>query len=186
MRTSEALQILGKHRGEAIVVAAMSAAYEWARISEHRLDLVYVPSAMAHGPGIALGLALAQPERRVIAVNGDGCLLMDLGILVTIVEAEATNLALILLDNGIYAITGGQSIPGRGRTDFPAMARAAGFRQVAAFEDVASFGAALPGLLRARGPTFVNLIVEPEAAGRAPSLAAMPERIERLRQELAR
>ncbi|MFQ5809197.1 MAG: thiamine pyrophosphate-dependent enzyme [Armatimonadota bacterium] len=185
MRTAEALQVLAEHRGEAIVVSAMSAAYEWARISDHPLDFVYLPSAMAHGPGIALGLALAQPERRVVALNGDGCMLMSLGSLVTIVEADATNLVLIVLDNGIYGITGGQSVPGRGRTDFPTMAHAAGFAHVAAFDDRTSFDSALPDLFSAPGPAFVNLTVEPEAAGPPPSLPPMPERIARLRGELA-
>ncbi len=185
MRTSDALEVLVKQRGEVVVVAAMSAAYEWARISDHPLDLIYIPSAMAHAPGIALGLALAQPERRIIVLNGDGCMLMDLGVLATIIEAGARNLVLIVLENGTYAVTGGQSIPGRGRTDFPALARAAGFPRVQAFDDVTSFDEALPALLDATGPTFVNLSVEPEAAGPAPSLLPMPERIETLRAELA-
>ncbi len=185
MRTAEALKALAQHRGEAIVVPSMSAAYEWARISEHPLDFVYLPSAMGHGPGIALGLALAQPDRRVVALNGDGCLLMDLGILVTIAQAEAANLVLIILDNGTYAVTGGQSVPGRGRTDFPAMARAAGFAHVTAFDDPASFAVALPDLLTAPGPTFVNLTVAPEPVGTPPSLPPMPERVDRLMEELA-
>jgi thiamine pyrophosphate-dependent acetolactate synthase large subunit-like protein len=186
MRTAEALQVLAEHRGEAIVVSAMSAAYEWAPISDHPLDLVYLPSAMAHAPGIALGLALARPGRRVVALNGDGCMLMSLGSLVTIAEADAANLVLIVLDNGIYAITGAQSVPGRGRTDFPAMARAAGFAHVAAFDDATAFDRELPHLLSAPGPAFVNLSVESQAPGPPPSLAPMPERIARLRAELAR
>ncbi len=186
MRTSDALEVLARHRGDAVVVAAMSAAYEWARISDHPLDLIYIPSAMAHAPGIGLGLALAQPERRVIVLNGDGCMLMDLGVLATIIEAGPRNLILIVLENGTYAVTGGQNIPGRGRTDFPAMARAAGFPRVHAFEDVKGFERALAHLLAAPGPSFVNLTVEPEAAGPAPSLLPMPERIETLRAELAR
>lgn len=186
MRTSDALEVLAKQRGEVVVVAAMSAAYEWARISDHPLDLIYIPSAMAHAPGIGLGLALAQPERRIVVLNGDGCMLMDLGVLATIVEAGARNLVLIVLENGTYAVTGGQSIPGRGRTDFPAMAWAAGFSRVHACEGVNALEDALPDLLTAPGPTFVNLIVEPEPVGPAPSLPPMPERTEQLRAELSK
>ena len=69
-----------------------------------------------------------SPEREVIAFNGDGCMLMSLGCLVTIVASGAKNLTLIVLENGVYEVTGGQHTAGdAARVDFIGMARAAGF-----------------------------------------------------------
>ena len=61
---------------------------------------------------LALGLAPARPDREVIAFNGDGCMLMSLGCLVTIVASGAQNLTLVVLENGVYEVTGGQHTAG--------------------------------------------------------------------------
>ncbi len=83
-----------------IVVTTMGSAREWPKLSQHPLDFHYIPSAMGHAPVLGLGLALAQPAREVITFNGDGCMLMSLGCLATIVASGATNYTLIVLENG--------------------------------------------------------------------------------------
>ena len=88
---------------------------------------------------LALGLASARPDRKVIAFNGDGCMLMSLGCLVTIVASGAAqNLTLVVLENGVYEVTGGQHTAGGGlaRVDFVGAARASGLRDVARFTDL--------------------------------------------------
>ena len=108
----------------------------------------------------ALGLALAQPEREVIAFNGDGCMLMSLGCLVTIVASGAKNLTLIVLENGVYEVTGGQHTAGdAAHVDFIGMARAAGFTSSARFTDLEDWRARAAEALAIPGPRFIVLEV---------------------------
>jgi sulfopyruvate decarboxylase subunit beta len=133
----------------------------WAAHSTHDLDFASADSAMGHAADLAVGLALAQPSRKVICLNGDGSMLMTLGTLVTAVDNGARNLVLFVIQNDAYEITGNQRVPGAGRVDFAAMARAAGFPRAHSFDAPASYAAALPELLRGDGPVLVTLRVEP-------------------------
>src|SRR5581483_1995009 len=90
-----ALEVVASLRREEIVVTTMGSAREWPKLSGHALDFHYLPSAMGQAPMLGLGLALAQPSREVMAFNGDGCMLMNLGCLVTIAASGATNFTLI-------------------------------------------------------------------------------------------
>src|SRR5271169_4054743 len=113
MTQRQALEAILPHRGERIVVTTMSSAGIWPQLSNSPLDFAYIPSAMGHAPALGLGLALAQPERGVIVLNGDGCMLMSLGNLVTLAN-HSCNLYLLILDNGLYEVTGGQRTAGAG------------------------------------------------------------------------
>src|SRR3954451_10447877 len=106
----QALEVLAAHRGERVVVTTMTSAGLWPDLSDTPLDFAFIPSSMGQGPALGLGLALAQP-RRAIVVNGDGCLLMTLGSLVTL-AAHPAPLHLLILDNGLFEVTGGQPIAG--------------------------------------------------------------------------
>jgi phosphonopyruvate decarboxylase len=92
-------------------------------------------------------------------------MLMSLGTLVTIAAAGASNLVLFVLQNDTYELTGNQAIPGAGRVDFAALARAAGFPGVHAFDDAAAYESSLPSILEGAGPVFVTVKVEPGAEG---------------------
>ena len=165
MRIEEALRALARHRTDEVVVTCMSAVRPWGRLGAHPLDFASADSAMGHTADFALGLALARPERRVVCLNGDGSMLMTLGTLVTIAEAGAGNLILMVLGNGTYEITGNQEIPAQGALDLTGMARAAGFRRCLEVTEASDFDAALPELLTEPGPTFVELRVEPGSEG---------------------
>jgi len=132
----------------------------WGKLSNHDLDFASADSAMGHTADLALGIALAQPSRRVVCLNGDGSMLMSLGTLVTIAASGAENLSLFVLENETYEITGNQPIPGAGRIDFPGLARAAGFPRVYSFNRDVGFEAALPEILSAPGPIFVGVGME--------------------------
>src|SRR5262245_53974551 len=108
MTQRQALEVLARHRGDRVVLTTMSSVGIWPELSNSPLDFAFIPSAMGHGPDMGLGLALAQPGRGVIVVNGDGCMLMNLGCLVTIANHPA-NLYVLILDNGLYEVTGGQA-----------------------------------------------------------------------------
>src|SRR4051812_36917694 len=140
MTKDQALAPLAACRTDEIVVTTMGMVRPWAAHSSHPLDFASADSAMGHAADLALGIALAQPERTVVCLNGDGSMLMTLGTLVTAVANRARNYLLFVIQNDTYEITGNQPIPGR--TDFSAMALAAGFPRAHHFEDAAPYAAA--------------------------------------------
>lgn len=92
----------------------------------HRPQNFYMLGSMGLACPIALGVALAQPERGVIALEGDGSILMGLGCLATIASLKPRNLTIIIWDNGLYQITGKQRAATAGASDIVAIARGAG------------------------------------------------------------
>ena len=92
----------------------------------HRPQNFYMLGSMGLAFPIALGVALAQPKRRVFALEGDGSLLMQMGCLSTIATLKPENLTMIVMDNGIYQITGAQPTPGAAVADIVAIALASG------------------------------------------------------------
>ncbi|HEY4130997.1 MAG TPA: thiamine pyrophosphate-dependent enzyme [Gemmatimonadaceae bacterium] len=162
MVAKDALIAVHGARGERdIVVTTMNPARDWMTLPQSARDMVLVPSAMSHATSMGLGLALAQPERRVIVCNGDGSMLMNLGSLVSIVGSGATNIVVILFDNASYEVTGSQPVPSAGRTDFAAIARGAGFARVYEFDALDDWRRDIQRILNEPGPTFVTLHVEP-------------------------
>jgi len=161
----ELLLPLARLRSGEVVVTCMGATRPWGRISDHDLDFASADSAMGHTADLALGIALAAPSRKVVCLNGDGSMLMNLGTLVTVVESGVKNLILFVLENGTYEITGNQPIPGSGRLDFAGFARAAGFPRVFSFADAESYASALPEILEIDGPVFVGVAMEPGEEG---------------------
>src|SRR5438270_4787369 len=150
----ESLEVLAAHRGRRIVVTTMSAAGIWPELSDTGLDFAYIPSAMGQGPALGLGLALAQPQHGAIVINGDGSTLMNLGSLVTLANHPA-NVYMVIIDNSIYEVTGGQATAGSGHTDFAAMARGAGIKRVYTFEGTAAWSAKAGEALSEPGPVVI-------------------------------
>lgn len=165
LSVAQLLEPLARRRTDEVVVTTMSAVRPWGRLSEHDLDFASADSAMGHAADLALGVALARPDRRVWCLNGDGSMLMSLGTLVTIAGAAPPNLVLFVLENGTYEITGNQRVPGAGVTDLAAMARAAGFRRAHRLDDPSVVEDLLDEVLGADGPTFVSVVVEPGDEG---------------------
>lgn len=185
MRTSELLAVLAEQRpAGAVVVTNQRSSREWPFHSNSALDLNYNPSAMGGAVPLALGLALAQPRRHVICVSGDGSLLMNLGCLVTVVGAACKNLTIILLDNGVYEITGGQMIPGP-CTDWIGLARAAGFATVGDAATLTDWTSLARELWLSEGPRFVRcrVVAEPNAI-REPPPCSLVDQLQRLRTAL--
>src|SRR4051812_38947761 len=161
MSAMEAITVLhAARKARDVVVTTMTPARDWMTLPQQPLDLVFVPSAMGHATSIGLGLALAQPDRRVIVANGDGSMLMNLGSLVTIAASGARNLAIVLFDNGVYEVTGSQPTPGAGAVDFPAIARGAGFPSVFDIDKIEDWRFACERILTAPGPVFAGLRVD--------------------------
>ena len=157
----QVLEPLARRRTGEVVITSMALVRPWGRLSAHPLDFASADSAMGHAADLALGIALARPDRRVICLNGDGSMLMSLGTLVTIAGLRPANLILVVAENRTYEITGNQPIPGAAVVDFAGLAAAAGFPRVERFTDPLAWDAALEDLLPADGPTFVALTVTP-------------------------
>jgi thiamine pyrophosphate-dependent acetolactate synthase large subunit-like protein len=162
---AQLLEPLAAHRTDEVVVTTMSVTRPWGRLSSHDLDFASADAAMGHTADLALGIALACPDRRVVCLNGDGSMLMTLGTLATITGCGVTNYLLVVVENGSYEITGHQPIPGAGRVDFGLIARGAGFPRVFRFADPAAWEKAVPDLLTTPGPTFAHVLVEPTSEG---------------------
>jgi sulfopyruvate decarboxylase subunit beta len=184
MTLREALEIVAGQRGQRIVVATMSSAGVWPSLSDTPLDFIYIPSAMGQAPPLGLGLALAQPERGVVVLNGDGCTLMNLGCLVTLAHHPA-NVYLLIIDNGLYEVTGGQPMAGVGRVDFAALARAAGIERVYRYDNADAWRSGAAEALAGQGPVVVHLKVEGRIGQKTPKAPRpMAEQLERLRNAL--
>lgn len=170
-----------------IVVSTYSGALDWLDQGERELNY-FSHGAMGLATSHGLGLALARPERKVVVLEGDGSLLMNLGTLVTIGAQAPTNLVVLLFQNDAYEANGGHPIPQAQTVDFPGIARAAGIANASAIDDIGVFEQHLPEILSAPGPTFVNLSIEqgPPRAGGGYDHLYTEERREALRQALAR
>ena len=177
------LEPLAQRRTDEVVVTTMGAVRPWGAYSDSDLDFASADSAMGHAADLALGVAMAQPSRKVICLNGDGSMLMSLGTLVTIVESRVENMLLFVVENRSYEITGNQPIPGAGNVDFCTMARAAGFRSCYDIRDADEYEGCLDEILAAPGPVFVSVRVE--AGGEGPISRSEGESARYLQTSLA-
>ena len=121
----------------------------------HRAQNFYMLGSMGLACPIAVGVALAQPERGVIALEGDGSILMALGCLATIASLKPRNLTIIIMDNGIYQITGKQPTATSGATDIVAVARGAGIAASEWIRDEAHFDSLIARDFRHGGPVLL-------------------------------
>lgn len=132
----------------------------WA--SGQRPQNFYMLGSMGLAGSIALGVALAQPERKVFALDGDGSILMQLGSLGTIATVNPKNLCLIIWDNEMYQITGAQKTLTSGKVDLVAIARGAGLVQSEWAQDEEHFDALVTAALEQDGPSMIAVRIDSE------------------------
>lgn len=154
----QAWAALARHIKDEIVVATYSSATDWLATVDRPLNY-FAFGAMGLASSHALGLALARPDKRVIVLDGDGSLLMNLGTLVTIGAVAPQNFTHIVAHNGSYEANGGHPIPNKS-VDFAGIARSSGITKAQRLDTLSAFDAAIPSLLKDEGPLFVDLIVE--------------------------
>lgn len=146
-------------RGQAMVVAGLgSSCYDTGAAGDHPLNF-YLWGAMGGAAMIGLGLALAQPARPVVVITGDGEMLMGMSSLATIATMAPPNLALVIIDNELYAETGMQPTHTARGVDLAGVARATGFPRAATVRTQAELDAIIPSLYRPEGPCFVAVKV---------------------------
>jgi thiamine pyrophosphate-dependent acetolactate synthase large subunit-like protein len=175
MDSFEAVKVISQHRGDALIVATMTPGTELPVVStKPELDLSWHWAAMGKASSVALGLALARPDKKVFVLDGDGALLMNLGSLVTIAHMAPPNFIHFLFDNRVYRCTGGQPLPQAGKLSFAALARDAGYPNVYDFADVETLKNNIDSVINQVGPTFVCLKVSPSLE--KPSFPYVPAR----------
>lgn len=180
----EALRVLAAHRGNRVVITTMGSIAYWPELSDTPLDFAYIPSSMGQGPALGLGIALAHPERGVVVVNGDGCMLMNLGSLVTLAN-HPVDIYLLIMNNELYEVTGGQPTVGAGRVDFAGLARSAGIKRVYHFETLEEWQAGASEALTGAGPVVVWLKIDGKLGQKTPKPPwPMAEQIKRLQGAL--
>jgi phosphonopyruvate decarboxylase len=160
MKRDEMLKVLARHRTDEIVVAVYKAAQDWIHIAPSDLNYTFT-GAMGQGSSHALGLALGRPDKRVVVLDGDGSLLMNLGSLVTIANAAPKNFVHCVCENGTYETNGAVPIPTHSGFTFTGLAREAGYAKTYTFDDLEDWDRNLDKLLKEDGPILVDLKVEP-------------------------
>jgi phosphonopyruvate decarboxylase len=168
--------------GDVVIATTGFAGRELAALDD-RANQLYMVGSMGCAVSLGLGLAIARPDLRVVVVDGDGAALMRLGALTTVGHERPPNLVHLVLDNGRHESTGGQATVS-GCVDFPALAAASGYPEVAATASAEGLQSLLadrrPGLRFIHVPTLPGVPAGlPRPAVRPPAVAA------RLRAHLA-
>ena len=149
--------------GEAVIGGIGNTNFDlWA--SGRRPENFYMLGSMGLACPIALGVALAQPSRRVVALEGDGSLLMQLGCLTTIAMLRPRNLVIIVMDNGCYQITGAQKTTTAFAADIVAIAQGAGIAKARWAADEAMFESLVKRALAEDGPHLIAARIDDKPA----------------------
>ncbi len=148
-------EILGNRPDDLLVVCGLgSSTYDVASIEDNPRNF-YLWGAMGQAVPVAIGLAVAQPDKRVLVITGDGEMLMGLGALSTVGNASVRNLAILVLDNGHYSETGGQPTHTSGNTDIAGIATQCGFKVNRIVSDMDSIAEDKSSLINGDGPVMV-------------------------------
>ena len=160
MQRNDVLRAIAEQRKDNVVVATMTVLSPFREVSPSELNIGCV-GFMGGASPMGLGLALSHPERKVLVLDGDGSLLMQLGSLATVASAAPGNYYHFLFHNGVYETSGAQSIPAEGRIDFAGIAKAAGYKSTHRFDDLEDLRNNLDVVLKEDGPVFIELLVAP-------------------------
>jgi sulfopyruvate decarboxylase subunit beta len=157
----------------ALVVTSLgNASYLWAA-TRHAPENFYFEDAMGLALPLALGLAVAQPTRPVIVVEGDGALLMHMGTLVTIGAVAPDNLTVLLIQNGVHAASGGQALT-NASLDLAALARSSGIARATNVATPQAFASAMSSGSAGGGAQVLVLSTEPDIEVVKPPIALDP------------
>ena len=153
-------RLVGKLKHEEAVIGGIGNTNFDLWAAGHRPQNFYMLGSMGLAFPIALGVALAQPKRRVFALEGDGSLLMQLGCLSTIAMLKPKNLTMIVMDNGIYQITGAQPTPGAAVADIVAIAAGCGLSNSAWAADEEDFERLVDQSMSASEPALIGVRID--------------------------
>ena len=163
MRRSVAARLMSErlHPTDVVVCGLGSTARAW-REQNAPQPTYYASDPMGMAPSLALGLALARPERRIVLLEGDGDLVMNLGVLITVAGAAPTNLRVAVFINDRYETGGGQALPNAGRISYVTLAAGAGWPWTGEAHDEAQAARLFSALLDLPNLGLVAVHVDPE------------------------
>jgi len=162
LKRREVVAQLLEERGELLVVAGLgSTAWDCTAAGDHALTFP-LWGAMGQAAMMGLGLALAQPKRRVLVITGDGEMLMGMGSLATIGVQQPANLSVVVIDNERYGETGMQATHTASGVDLAAVARACGLRNASTLTDPGEIAALRAAIHGTPGPNFATVKVAAE------------------------
>jgi phosphonopyruvate decarboxylase len=152
---------------DALVVTGLgSAAYDVFAAGDRDLNY-YLWGAMGGATSIGLGLALAQPEKSVVVVTGDGEMLMGIGSLGTIAAKQPKNLTIVVLDNGHFGETGMQQSHASLGTDLVAVSKGFGIADSLAIDSLDQCDGVVQRIRARKGPAFLQVFIEANEPPRA-------------------
>jgi thiamine pyrophosphate-dependent acetolactate synthase large subunit-like protein len=161
-------RLVAKLKHEEAVIGGIGNANFDLYAAGHRPQNFYMLGSMGLACPIAVGVAMAQPERGVIALEGDGSILMNLGCLATIANLKPRNLTVIILDNGLYQITGKQVAATGGLTDIVAVAKGVGIPSSHWVRDEAHFEQLIDRRFDDGGPLLLAVKINDKAGAAQP------------------
>ncbi len=156
-----------------LVIAANGRISREAFMAGHRKGVFYMLMSMGHAAPIGVGLARAMPQRRIVILDGDGNLLMNMGSMATVVEAKPLNFLHVVLDNQAYGTTGGQRCISD-TIDLGKIAEATGYSAVLHIEDLEDMSRQWPILTKTEGPAFAHVKVTAEDVPHTPIVDIPP------------
>ena len=156
---TDAVDILAKVRSDMLSVVTMQALGPWKARGQADCRNFNVQGSMGSAAAIGLGLALARPDERILVIDGDGSLLMQLASLVSVAEQQPANFYHVVFENGIYETSGGQSVPGRQVANLSAIALASGYRHARTFSSADEMDEGVSSCLHLDGPVFISLVI---------------------------
>jgi phosphonopyruvate decarboxylase len=189
MTSIEACEIISEHRADSIVVCTMGAMNAIDALPFNPLTVACVP-LMGGAASLGLGIAIAQPNQRVFVLDGDASLLMELGGLVSVAHASPANYFHFLFNNGIqFSGLGNLPTPAETKTDFPGLAKAAGYAAAYTFETSQALAGGVDRILSSDAPAFIELKIsseQPKLGFDCPSVEMIDARFTRMGDELRR
>jgi thiamine pyrophosphate-dependent acetolactate synthase large subunit-like protein len=151
--------LLSRRSTDTLVIAGLGqCAYDITAVSPSPRNFGLL-GGMGLAVPIGIGLATAQPDKRVIVITGDGEMLMGLGSLTTVATQQLRNLAIVILDNERFGETGGQPTPTAGPTNLSAMAAAAGIQVTGMVTEESKIQALVASVHEDSGPVFYTVKV---------------------------
>jgi thiamine pyrophosphate-dependent acetolactate synthase large subunit-like protein len=148
---------------EVVVTNLGQATVDMQRIADRPLNC-YTFGSMGQCSAVGLGIAVARPDVRVVTLDGDGSLLMNLGLLCTVANEAPPNLSIVVWDNEVHQTTGGQPTATSMRSSLAGVARGAGIEKVLEPQNEEEVSAAFERILSEAGPFFVQVKVDKGAA----------------------
>jgi sulfopyruvate decarboxylase subunit beta len=165
VRRIECLQAVYEDIQDCAVVTIMGAVSAELHSVGHRPNFFYLTHAMGLASSVGLGLALCQPERRVVVLDGDGSVLMNMGGLSTLARYGPKNLVEIIFDNESLLSVGGFPTATSTGTDLAEVARGAGIKSAVTVRNIDDFVSAVRGALG--GSELACIVAKVEAVGPA-------------------